>query len=89
MPSLEPYIGYLAALLTTLAFVPQVLKTWRTRAVRDLSLSMTLLFALGVALWLVYGLLRQDVPIIGANIITLVLVLALLAMKLRWGRRGR
>ncbi|MBX3101629.1 MAG: SemiSWEET transporter [Bacteroidetes bacterium] len=80
-------VGLLAASLTTLAFLPQVLKTYRSRQVRDLSLSMTLMLCLGVLLWLVYGIYKSDIPLVVANGSTLLLVLALLGMKLRWSGR--
>jgi MtN3 and saliva related transmembrane protein len=75
-------LGYLAALLTTLAFVPQAILTLRTRNTRDLSLGMYGLFTLGLACWLSYGLLKKDLPIILANIITLILASSILLTKL-------
>lgn len=83
MPEL---VGYMAAILTTLSFLPQVWHTWRTRDVRGISLGMYVVFATGVFLWLVYGLLAGAWPIVVANAVTLALALAILAMKLRWGR---
>lgn len=77
-------IGYLAAALTTIAFIPQVLYTWRLRSGRGISLGMYSAFTGGVALWLVYGILLDAWPIIVANVITLTLALAILAMKLRY-----
>lgn len=81
---LEPHdlVGYLAAILTTTAFVPQALKSWRTRDLSGVSLTMYSLFTLGVALWLVYGLLLGSWPITIANTITLVLAGVVLALKL-------
>jgi MtN3 and saliva related transmembrane protein len=79
-------IGYAAAVLTTVSFVPQVWQTWRTRDVSGISLGMYAVFATGVFLWLVYGALLGAWPIVVANGITLALALAILAMKLRWGR---
>lgn len=76
-------VGLLAGTLTTLAFLPQVLKTWRTKRTDDLSLSMLVSFATGVALWLVYGLLIRSLPVILSNVITLLLALVLVAFKLR------
>ena len=84
MPEL---VGYLAAILTTLSFLPQVWHTWRTRDVRGISLGMYVVFATGVFLWLLYGILANAWPIVIANAVTLALALAILAMKLRWGRR--
>ena len=77
-------IGYLAAVLTTLSFVPQAWHTFRTRDVSGISLGMYSAFTLGVALWLVYGLLLGAWPIVAANIVTLALAAAILVMKLRY-----
>jgi MtN3 and saliva related transmembrane protein len=77
-------IGYLAAALTTVAFIPQVLHTWRLRSGRGISLGMYSVFTSGVALWLVYGILLEAWPIIVANVITLTLALAILAMTIRY-----
>jgi len=78
------YLGLLAGLLTTIAFIPQVWKCWKTKKTRDISLLMTLLFAVGVALWLMYGLILKNPPIILWNIVTLILVLMLLVLKLKY-----
>jgi MtN3 and saliva related transmembrane protein len=80
-------VGYLAAFLTTFSFVPQAWLTFRTRDVKGISLGMYSAFAAGVALWLLYGLLLRAWPIVVANAITLALACAILAMKLRYGRR--
>ena len=77
-------IGYVAAVLTTVAFVPQAWQTWRTRDASGVALGKYALFCTGVALWLVYGLLLGAWPIILANTVTLVLALAILVMKLRF-----
>ncbi|MFN4350573.1 MAG: SemiSWEET transporter [Hylemonella sp.] len=79
-------IGYIAASLTTLSFLPQALHTFRTRDVSGISLGMYSMFAVGVALWLVYGLLLSAWPIVVANAVTLALALAILVMKLRYHR---
>jgi len=81
---LTDFIGYVAAGLTTLSFVPQVWHTFSTRDVRGISLGMYSAFTVGVALWLVYGLLLGAWPIVVANGITLVLAVAILVMKLRF-----
>ena len=78
-------IGFVAALLTTVAFLPQALKVWQTRSAKDVSLDMYMLFTLGVALWLIYGVLLNSWPIIVSNLVTLVLAGVVLAMKLRFG----
>ena len=78
------FVGGLAAVLTTVSFVPQAWHTFRTRDVSGISLGMYSVFACGVALWLLYGLLLGAWPIVVANAITLALALAILAMKLRY-----
>jgi MtN3 and saliva related transmembrane protein len=83
--ALVDWVGAIAATLTTLAFVPQALKTWRSRHARDLSLGMFLLFTLGVIGWLIYGLLLGSWPIIIANAITVVLAGGILFFKIRYG----
>jgi len=79
-------LGFVAGTLTTLSFVPQVHKAWRTRRCDDLSMGMLLALAGGVGLWMVYGLLLHAAPIIAANAVTLALVLAIAALKARYGR---
>ncbi len=79
-------IGYIAAFLTTVSFVPQAWLTFKTKDVRGISLGMYSAFTLGIALWLVYGLLIQAWPIVIANVITLALAATILAMRLRYGR---
>lgn len=75
-------LGLVAATLTTIAFVPQVVKTWKTKSAKDLSLGMYSIFCTGVILWLIYGIIRADIPIIAANTVTLSLTLMLLYFKL-------
>lgn len=77
-------LGLTAGTFTTLAFLPQVIKTWKSRSAKDLSLGMFSLFCLGVALWLTYGLMVKDVPVIMANLLTLMLASSLLFFKLRF-----
>jgi MtN3 and saliva related transmembrane protein len=84
-PYLVEWVGSLAAIITTLCWVPQAIKVIRTRDTQALSLIMYLLLAVGIALWLVYGLALGSIPLIGANAVTLVLVLVILGMKLRYG----
>jgi MtN3 and saliva related transmembrane protein len=81
-------VGYVAAALTTLSFVPQAWHTFRTRDVAGISLGMYSAFTLGITLWLVYGLLVQAWPVIIANVVTLALASSILAMKLLIGRAG-
>lgn len=77
-------LGLVAGAFTTIAFLPQVIKTWKSRSAKDLSLGMFTIFTLGVAMWLAYGILINDLPVILANIITLILASTLLFFKLRW-----
>jgi len=79
--NLSDVVGFSAAILTTVAFFPQALKSWRTRDLSGISLSMYSLFTVGVALWLVYGVILSSWPIIVGNAITLVLASAVLALK--------
>ena len=79
-------VGSLAACLTTASFLPQAWHSFKTRDVSGVSLGMYSLFTAGVALWLAYGLLLRAWPIVVANAITLALALAILWMKLRYGR---
>ena len=78
-------IGFIAAICTTIAFIPQALKTIKTRHTKDLSFLMYLIFSTGVLFWLVYGLLLGEWPIIFANTITLVLTVIILILKIRHG----
>lgn len=77
-------VGTAAACMTTLSFIPQALKTFRTKDVSGISLSMYSIFAVGVALWLFYGILIAAWPIIIANAVTLSLALCILWMRLRF-----
>ena len=81
----EIIIGYIAGTLTTVSFIPQVIKAWKTKSTRDVSLGMFAIFTLGVLLWLIYGILRSDLPIIAANVVTMSFAASILAMKLRFG----
>jgi MtN3 and saliva related transmembrane protein len=79
------WIGYVAAFLTTASFVPQAWLTFKTRDVRGISLGMYSAFTLGVALWLVYGVLIQAWPVVIANLVTLLLAACILWMRWRFG----
>lgn len=85
--ALTDSLGYLAALCTTSAFVPQVLHTLKTRDVSGISFGMYSIFCAGIALWLAYGLLIGATPVVIANVITLALASWILAMKIRIERR--
>lgn len=78
------WVGMIAGLLTSVASVPQVIKTYRSRHARDLSIWQPLLLSVGIALWLIYGILIQDTPLILANITPLLCNLALTVMKVRF-----
>jgi len=79
------FIGSAAAICTTLAYFPQVIRAWRTHSTRDISLKMYILMVLGTALWLAYGVALADWPLIGANTICLGLTGSILFLKLRYG----
>jgi MtN3 and saliva related transmembrane protein len=78
-------VGFTAGFLTTAAFIPQVLKIWKTRSAKDVSLPAFAAFTVGIAGWIVFGILKQDPPIILWNVVTFVLAAAILAMKVKFG----
>ena len=78
------FAGIIAATLTTIAFVPQVIKIWRSKSARDISMPMYACFTTGLVFWLTYGIMIRATPIIVANTITLLLAIAVIVMKLRW-----
>ncbi len=75
-------IGLMAGLCTTVAFLPQAVKTWRTKSAKDLSLGMYSIFCIGIILWLIYGFLISNLPIIFTNIASLTLAFSILYFKL-------
>ncbi len=77
--------GLVAAFLTTIAFLPQVLRTWRSRSTKDISLAMFAVYVTGIVCWLIYGIILNDIPLIASNSVTLVLSGTILALKLRHG----
>lgn len=79
------WAGYLAAAMTTLAFVPQAIKTIRTRDTRGISLGMYVVFTIGIAFWLVYGIALGSTPMILSNIVTFMLSATILGLKLKHG----
>ena len=81
---LETIIGLFAATLTTIAFLPQVIKTWKLRSAKGISLFMYVLFCSGVLLWLIYGILIKDLPVIAANSITLILASIVLYFRVAY-----
>ena len=82
-------IGTVAGTLTTLSFLPQVIKTWRSQSTHDISLIMFISFNLGVVLWLVYGFLMEAWPIVISNLVTLIFSGIILTMKIRDVLRGQ
>jgi len=79
-------LGLVATGFTTSSFVPQVWRTWRTRDVSGISLPTYVIITIGLALWLLYGWLRGDMPLVVANAVMVVLTGAITVMKLRFGR---
>ena len=77
-------LGLVAGTLTTLSFLPQLLKAWKSRSTHDISIGMFSLLAVGITLWIVYGVVTSDLPVIVANVVSLVLVGLILALKLRY-----
>ncbi|MEA5461374.1 SemiSWEET transporter [Arcicella sp. LKC2W] len=77
-------LGYVAGILTTIAFVPQVIQIYKTKSAKDVSLAMFLLFTAGVVMWLVYGIKSNAVPVIAANALTLLLSLVILFFKFKY-----
>tara|TARA_B100000579_G_scaffold370642_1_gene332785 strand:+ start:467 stop:742 length:276 start_codon:yes stop_codon:yes gene_type:complete len=77
--------GYLAALLTTIAFLPQLYKTWETKSADDVSLIMLILFITGLICWIIYGSKIQSIPIIVANVVTLIFNFSILILKITYG----
>ena len=84
-PIVIKLLGFAAATCTTIAYAPQFIKVWKTRSTEDISLGMFLVMVFGILLWLVYGLLSGDGPLIVANAITIVLAGGILVMKLKYG----
>ena len=82
-------IGLAAGTLTSIAAIPQVVKTFRSRNVRDISIWQPILLAFGVALWMIYGIIIEDLPLIVANIIPLICNVILTGMKVCYGREYR
>ena len=85
-PSTTALVGNLAAVLTTVSFFPQVVKTWRSRSAGDLSIATLAVFSVGVFLWLIYGLALGSGPIIYANGLTLAQSAVLVGLRIRYGK---
>lgn len=82
-------VGFVAAILTTVSFLPQAVKVIKTKDTSSLSLGMYAMFTLGVTLWMFYGFGRGDLAIIGSNLITLVFALVILSFKIMNIRNGK
>lgn len=77
-------LGFAAATLTTVSFLPQAAKIWKTRSAQDISLGMFVLFSTGVFLWTVYGILRRDVPMTLSSGVSFAIAVCILGMKLKF-----
>ena len=88
MFGLETLVGFFAASCTAVANFPQVVKAWRTHSTGDLSLKMILLLGAGLALWVLYGIMKSDIVIVLANLVSLALVASLLWFKIKELRAG-
>ncbi len=78
-------IGFIAGTLTTIAFVPQVIKIWKTKSAKDISLGMFVILCTGIILWIVYGILVKSLPVVVANAMSLVFALSILVLKMKRG----
>ncbi len=86
MTGITDAIGFLAGALTTIAFVPQALKMYTTKSGKDVSARMLMIFSAGVILWLTYGIMIESLPVILANVATLILSGAIIVLKIRYSR---
>lgn len=77
-------LGLLAGTLTTISFLPQVIQTWKSKSAKDISLGMFVTFCAGVFLWLLYGIIIHNFPVIITNFVTLILSSSILWMKLKY-----
>lgn len=81
-------LGITAGVLTTIAYLPQLIKTWKSKSADDLSWSMLITLCTGIILWLVYGFSVSDIPIIAANIVTLLFASVILVLKIRYSKQS-
>ncbi len=79
--------GFIAAFLTTIAFLPQVIKTWRTKKAEDVSVLMLLTFIIGLLFWIVYAIKSNAFPVLIANIVTFIFNVTILILKLIYGKK--
>lgn len=77
-------LGLAAGALTTAAFLPQLIKAWKSRSTKDVSLLMYIVFCIGILLWLIYGICIDSLPLIAANVISLMIAITILILKLRY-----
>jgi MtN3 and saliva related transmembrane protein len=84
-PYLQELIGMIAGLLTTVAFLPQAIKIWRSKSAKDISLAMFVCFCAGIVLWVIYGFMLGAFPVILANVVSLCIAATILVFKLRYG----
>ena len=77
-------LGFAAGFLTTVAFIPQVVKIWKSKSAKDVSLPAFATFTVGIAIWIAYGIVKHDPPIILWNVVTLGLAVAILVMKVKY-----
>ena len=80
--------GFLAALLTTIAFLPQLYKTWKTKSADDVSLIMLILFIIGLICWIIYGININSIPILVANIVTFIFNFSILILKITYSKNN-
>ena len=80
----QELLGFVAAVLSAISFLPQLIKIWRFRSVKDISTGMYVIYAISVILWLIYGIIIKSEPLILAEILTLILVSTILVMKYMW-----
>jgi MtN3 and saliva related transmembrane protein len=85
IPNLAELIGISAGLLTTVAFLPQSVKIWRSKSAKDVSLAMFVCFCAGIVLWVIYGFMLGALPVILANVVTLCIAATILVFKIRYG----
>ena len=81
------FFGFLAAILTTIAFLPQLYKTWQTKSADDVSLIMLILFITGLISWIIYGFKINSIPILVANIITFIFNFSILILKITYSEK--
>jgi MtN3 and saliva related transmembrane protein len=85
LETIATIIGLTAAFLTTFAYLPQSIKTIRTKHTKDLSLAMLVMIDLGLVFWLTYGIMISSIPVIFANTVSIILITMILVMKIKYG----